>query len=159
MFDRVSEFVKWLLTKPADERTFSEVIFGNEPQKLKLDIDGATSAQLKTVFDAIQKVWKDIPTTSGTDHMYIFKTGEMDHHIVIDHVVESVERAEEFANKVRDATGDPTMSKIIDPKVYNNTQNFRIMGCSKGPGLPTKVPVNTKKIRMIDSLVGVNYVK
>ncbi len=135
--DPVAAFEAWFEVKTMDHRKFFEVIFGDGPQRLKIDLDKVTSQeQFDACMKAIKKAWVLLSTKGSKPipgkAMYLFRTSESAYHILLDHVVANVGEAKAFAESVAEIYSaerdDPCP---VDLNVYSKTQNFRIVGSSK----------------------------
>jgi len=151
IFETLDELAAWIISKPAKERTFCEVIFGDEPQRLKLDYDDVPLEALKPICEHIKRLITK--PAEGTNRLYIFQTSEKSFHILIDHFVPNVKGAQDFARALSEAFPEAKP----DMKIYHSIQNFRLIGCSKGD-LQVKQPINVKSLAMADAMV-VRYYK
>lgn len=131
-FDGVNEFANLMIRKTSSDRTFHEVIIGN--QKPHFDIDGAENMEqfsraVDEIITAILDLLK-IPlgrilllTSHGPD--------KISGHLVVDRFCHSDhQQAKAFFNLVKNQVSEETV-KILDVGVYSSVQNFRIAGCQK----------------------------
>lgn len=158
VFDSVAELASWYETAASQDsegqRHYYEVIFGDERQRLKFDLDHITTPEmLDSVMRAIREVAQEIGLSGAA--MLLFRTSEAGFHIVIDHFVANVAEAKDFAERVRAKMSSP---ELVDPKVYATTQNFRLVGSSKvaerGASAGwAKTLVNAQKIDLRQTLI------
>lgn len=143
---------KYLTEIPSEERHFYEVI-RSLPQKPHFDIDGdlnnfhdyndmvqSTDNALQLLLSCIEQVFRDnnISYNPGTDLLVFESNGpaKRSYHVVIDNWAHSDNKeAEAFYHIVVDRMISIGYNDnvIVDPKVYNSNQQFRLFGSQK-PG-------------------------
>lgn len=157
--DPVAAFDAWFAAKPEDHRKFFEVVFGDVPQRLKIDLDKVASQdQFDACMRAIKKAWEVLAGTSTgvgkkgatpvlAPSMYLFRTSAEAYHILIDHVVPGVAEAKAFAESVVEQYSSERDDRCpVDLNVYARTQNFRIVGSSKVDSTFAKVLINASGV-------------
>ena len=166
VFENVDEFVGWYEGKAVEDRHFYEVIFGEMPQRLKLDLDHVVG-ELGEIMEAIRRAWEGLYGTQmpTAPALYLFRTSAEGFHVIIDHVVPNVGAAKAFAERVKAELSTVLQTpgpSPVDMAVFATTQNFRIWGSSKPPvtGLDStprmvKTLINGQKINLRDTLIRV----
>lgn len=140
LFDSLEELGTFLDAKTeAGENNYYEVIFGEFPQRLKLDIDNASYDDFDAVMKAVKSVWfesevdgKPYSERRGC-RILAFRTGPKSYHVLIHYIVPTVEDAQKFYEAVRDALPEAQKSKV-DGVVYKKIQNFRLWKSQKSKG-------------------------
>lgn len=142
--------VKYLTEIPLEERNFYEVI-RPLPQKPRFDLDGdlgnfndyddmvlSTDNALQLLLLCIEQVFKDynVPYNPSKD-LFVFPSNgvtKRSYHVVIDNWAHSDNKeAEAFYHVVVDQMKSIGYNNnvIVDPKVYNSNQQFRLLGSQK----------------------------
>ena len=154
-FHNKKELFDYIYSFPRYERNFHEVIFGNNVQRLKFDIDFPQGTHedeairiVGTAVDhillVVNTIYNDLPyKLTRTNNVIVTSScdiSKQSYHIIIKgiSVANNVE-AEHLHDQVRKSY--PEISKYLD-HTNKSIQNFRILGCCK---------VNSKRIKLISS--------
>lgn len=139
-FSTYFEFYQYQQKFPRQEQCFYEVILGNSSQKPRFDIDIDDNSNIEDqiincVIDGINQVFNslNIPLNPQRDILLYNSHGasKKSFHIVIDNYCH-VNYLEAKAFYQRVISYIPiSYLKYIDKSVYNNVQNFRIIGSQK----------------------------
>ncbi len=155
-FDKVKDFALYMKSVPSEKRTFHEIIFGENRQRLKFDIDMKLSEFSNidiSSYGEKENIITFIITTILDTFKFIFRkklqelnyklksvnniilttshsSEKLSYHVIIrGFSVESNEHAAAFAEHVKNAL-PISLVKFID-NVYKSTQSFRLLGCTK----------------------------
>lgn len=144
VFDTVSNLKQFLALTPAKDQRYHEVIFSDQIQRPRIDIDGGN----KYLSDKVSKILKEklgpVTVCDLSDQDYFSR------HIIVDRYYLNLKQA---LQACINALGDLYDNQFIDHQVYHDIQNFRLVGSNKGPGTATKKIV-TRGRGLEDTLIG-----
>jgi len=167
VLDSIDEVEKLIDSKPENERTYSEVILGWRPQKLRFDIDDATVKDLEIILSEVKKAWKiatflDVNRFKTKPRILVFQTDEgitkNGYHLLINYFVKNAEISNKFNKLVitlLSEKGEKKVASTLD-NIYGSNQNMRLMGCYKyGNGVLGKFKKRalSRNVTMKDSLI------
>ncbi len=157
-FQDKQRFISFMEAKPEMERTFHEVIFGRNPQRVKFDVDISASLMAEDEVDAlIRRLLSSIIDAFDAffsiklpmSQLLVFSShraasagdetieGKFSFHVVVmGYSLPSNKHVEVIANSVKERMG--SWASHID-SVYKNIQSFRILGCTKTGEMRPKV--------------------
>lgn len=144
------------------DKSLNEVIFGEFSQRIKFDIDDIDKGDILNVINIIKTAWRrddgPLPPYNMRDNcsIFVFKTSVKGVHVIIDYLVDNVQKAKEFFDFTL-STIEPTHPLYLkfDARVYGKIQQFRIPGSSKVAGGLSKVPLSTVKPELHEALIRV----
>lgn len=163
IFSTPKQLEDYILSKEPGDRTLNEVIFGDKPLKIYVDVDGCPPDVYEKIRKSIREVWcaSDLPDkekykviTMNTRYLGNCEIGYIFRHIIINYPAKNYEEVAKFAGKIREKLGEEN-AKYIDMH-YGKIMNLRLLHCSKWdnakPG-PPKVLISSDA-EFSDSLVG-----
>ncbi len=142
-FESKRDFIEQCERLDPSLRTFHEVIFGSNPQRIKMDVDmkGIDKEEgdemirdlvtkLRSLFQSVFSI--PLPERSvlvATSHR-IKDPAKLSYHIIVlGYSMESARHVAAFVAKLKPAL-NPLLVPFVDD-VYKSTQSFRILGCTK----------------------------
>lgn len=167
LFDDINAFIEF--NDSLDEKIYNEVIFSDDIQKFKLDIDikGKTFEKLykqldimKFLNDCIKAVFEII--NCCTFKYYIFDSSDTSLNILSKHVIfdfylsnshDSRMLYDEMINILSNIYDYDTLSLIVDNSVYKTIQNFRLPYHKKINSNRYKICCENKKLDIVNGMI------
>lgn len=141
VFNTKDEFLSWYMSK--DDKHYHEVIFGDQVQRLKFDIDitgiQSTDIDISIILKSIKKIIRQLYDINVTKNDFIVTTssGETDkgykhsyHIILFTHALADNIEAKFITDNVISILPEE-YKKYVDKTVNKSIQNFRILYSSK----------------------------
>jgi hypothetical protein len=180
VFVSINAFLVFLKRQPTNKRSFHEIIFGKNPQKIKIDLDGMEPdnawyiAQLvankcmKVLFRIYYKYITEYAISRGVGISDILDTcitisegivknkRKIGYHVIIKNFsVVSNREVAFFTRRLIDIL-PREYAPYIDMGVNKSTQNFRLIGCHKiNEENRFKKLVNQKKDQPSDTIISI----
>jgi hypothetical protein len=141
VFDNYIKFSIYYFGLTNEERSFNEIILGENPQKPHFDIDVSDSTVdcdllITQVVFGIKRAFYELWRLEIDNEIKVYTSHgkeKRSFHVVVDNYCHSNNRcAKEFYNKVLQYIDD-NFKRFIDSAVYNSTQQFRMLFSHK-PG-------------------------
>jgi len=170
LLNSIKELKKFLSEKPEEEQTFFEVIFGENKQKPRFDIDNIAVDRIPEMFDAFGSLFEGLGI--GPENLLWYSSSnetKQSYHLVLpDYYFENCDQAKRLWYYVQENMG-AKISMYVDNRIYSSTQHFRLLGSQKLNSSRPKILMKSWKYKeevieqekysrnLRDSLVG--YVK
>lgn len=139
------DMCRYVMSRAPAQRTFCERIYGNQRQKLRLDID---SKECNLNFDDLEAVLECIIAVmskmfgqaAAREKIYFCdstRAGKQSFHVIVDgFFVAETAISREFARQVIERLGGRAVAGCIDTTIYSAAASLRCAYCHKGAQTP-----------------------
>jgi hypothetical protein len=134
VFKRVSEYLAFSDQVPARDRHYYEVIFSEQRQRPKIDIDGGSK-------ESAERIRRKLRDMADGDKVIVCDSSagrKFSRHLIVDKFYKDAASAKVLMDDVV-ANLNEDDAKYIDQSVYKDIQYFRLTGSAKMNGAIKKI--------------------
>lgn len=133
VFESIAKYLKFIEDVPEKKRHYFEVVFSEQKQRPKFDIDGGDAEYVERIRKTIKAL---VPTGTKIIICDSSSSTKFSRHIIVDKWYKNSEAAKKLMD---DVVANVDGRNYIDESVYKDIQYFRLTGSAKLSGAIKKI--------------------